>query len=296
MTSEDLVREAQDPATTAGRLAELAQADRATWPAIVFHPQAYDGLLQWLGERGDPAVEAALAARASHVATQQAPAAPASDQHEPTVVIPAGPATSDAGTSEPTSVLPTQPADEPAGGDPKGGGAAAGLSTAAVVALVVLSVLLVGGAAFGATKIFGGGDGDQTTVAASGNATPDTVPTDGTDDQDAPNLPAPSDGGDGASSDFCSELTDIQERSMDVFGGGDGGSPDLADIQRTAQELVRSYEDLGEIAPDAIKGDIEVLSTFLGSMMDPSAGGPAGVEEYAEAAQRIGTYYATNCL
>ncbi|MCL8253226.1 hypothetical protein AERO_17710, partial [Aeromicrobium fastidiosum] len=65
MSSEDLVREAQDPSTAPGRLAELAQADRATWPAIVFNPAAYDGLLQWLGERGDPTVDAALSARAA---------------------------------------------------------------------------------------------------------------------------------------------------------------------------------------------------------------------------------------
>ncbi|MCW2838614.1 MAG: hypothetical protein JWR55_97, partial [Aeromicrobium sp.] len=54
MSSEDLIREAGDPATTPARLAELAAADQATWPAIAGNPAAYDGLLTWLGERNVP--------------------------------------------------------------------------------------------------------------------------------------------------------------------------------------------------------------------------------------------------
>lgn len=129
MSSEDLIREANDPATAPARLAELASADRATWPALAGNPSTYDALLTWLGERNDPGVNAALAARAQAALppvppapAPPAPAAPpaAADQ-TPTVVSPAAP------------VAPAAPAFEaPAQAEP----AAASEPTAAFTAPV----------------------------------------------------------------------------------------------------------------------------------------------------------------
>jgi hypothetical protein len=201
MSSEDLIREAQDPATPPGRLAELAQIDRSTWAAIVFNPAAYDGLLQWLGERGDPTVNAALSARSAAAAAQQPPvaSAPATPPVEPSPVVPTSVAEARAAQPpveeptpsyepEPTAVIPTeQPAspEQPTypaqsgyaaapvtaafGSAPPGGpqqqpattGGGAGRPLGIVIAMVVVIIALLGGAAFGATQVFGGDDDDN---------------------------------------------------------------------------------------------------------------------------------------
>ncbi|HWV27329.1 MAG TPA: hypothetical protein VNZ66_08910 [Aeromicrobium sp.] len=57
------LQEASDPATEPARLADLAHHHPHTRPAIARHPQAYPGLLEWLGSLGDPEVDAALQER-----------------------------------------------------------------------------------------------------------------------------------------------------------------------------------------------------------------------------------------
>ncbi|KAA1378408.1 hypothetical protein ESP62_008605 [Aeromicrobium fastidiosum] len=262
-------------------------------------------------------------------------AEPTSPVAEPTVVIPAEePAPAQAAASEPTSVFSAQPAQPaypaaqpaypaaqplyaeaqpaqtaafgavPPGGDGQppagtpGGGAKKSLPVAAVIALTVLVVLLIGGAAFGATKIFGGDD-DDPPVSAGDNKTTDAPDADDETDEPSDPTPTPSattdaPGGTGSSSEFCTELGNIQTKSLEAFSGG--STPDLSKIQDTARELVEAYDDLGDIAPPEIKSDIEVMSKFLNSMMNPSGGAPTGMDEYIGAAQRIGTYYAQNCL
>ncbi|NLS09267.1 hypothetical protein HGQ17_04450 [Nesterenkonia sp. MY13] len=54
---------AADPSTTAAELHQLAANHPELRPAIAEHPNAYEGLLQWLGGLGDPQVDAALARR-----------------------------------------------------------------------------------------------------------------------------------------------------------------------------------------------------------------------------------------
>jgi hypothetical protein len=372
MSSEDLVREAQDPSTSPARLAELAQADRATWTAIVFNPAAYDGLLQWLGERGDPTVNAALTARAAHAATltpptppappaapapaeaaapvaepvapvepvspvvepvvpvAETPAAPAADEptqvvptdapveaaHEPTVVIPP-----QQPAPEPTAVYPRQPtyptgypaapADAtaafgsvppagtpphaaPVGGDGTGG--RDGKKIAIIAVAVAAVIVLIGGAAFGATKVFGGDDDDKPSISAGDSKTTETPDSDDEPSTAAPSTPAPDDSSGGAAGEFCSEMTDLQQKSMDMLGGTSGSSPDLADLQSKAQEMVKAYDDLEDVAPAEVKGDIEAMSSYLSTMMDPSNAGSGDFNKYMEAAQRLGVYYAKNCI
>ena len=57
------IRLAADPATPAATLAELAASAPAARPYVARHPNAYPGLLEWLGKLGDPAVDQALRER-----------------------------------------------------------------------------------------------------------------------------------------------------------------------------------------------------------------------------------------
>lgn len=54
-----------NPNTDAGTLYRLASTNPELRPLIASHPNAYDGLLEWLGTLGDPAVDAALKLRAA---------------------------------------------------------------------------------------------------------------------------------------------------------------------------------------------------------------------------------------
>lgn len=54
---------AVDPRTSQHELHQLAAARPDLRPALAEHPNAYPGLLQWLGDLGDPAIDAALARR-----------------------------------------------------------------------------------------------------------------------------------------------------------------------------------------------------------------------------------------
>src|ERR1035437_2776041 len=57
-------RVALDPLTTPETLAGIAQARPELRVFVAMNPSAYPGLVQWLARLGDPAVDAALAARA----------------------------------------------------------------------------------------------------------------------------------------------------------------------------------------------------------------------------------------
>jgi len=82
--------QASDPSTPAQVLADIAAQRPDLRPAVAANPSTYPGLLEWLRNLGDPAVDAALAAR---------PAAPAE--------TPATPA------EAPTQVMPTAQAPQP---------------------------------------------------------------------------------------------------------------------------------------------------------------------------------------
>ena len=377
MSSEDLIREAQDPATDPARLAELAQIDRTTWAAIVFNPSAYDGLLQWLGERGDPTVNAALAARASHAATMTQPAAPdappvpqappvvapvaetpvvepeptpepveeqAAAQppvEEPTTYIPAAPTQSvyqpePTHQPEPTTVLPAQPAAPvhptyPAGADypvastaafgsapPAGtehqatatdsGGGGSGRPIAFVIAMVAVIIALIGGAAFGATELFGDDD-DGPDITATDSKTSDAPDSSDQeeDDQDQEEddqiTPSPaeedddSDSGSGASSEFCQAAREGLEATTKLLDDGQGN---LDAIKQTAGELADQYESLGDSAPDDLKDDVQVMQDYFELLSDPPAdiGSKLGeaIPAYTEAASNVGSYYTQNCF
>lgn len=67
---DDLVARAQDPRTPLTTLHSLAQNYPGLRPAIARNPSTYPALLEWLGSLGDPAVDAALAARTAPASGQ----------------------------------------------------------------------------------------------------------------------------------------------------------------------------------------------------------------------------------
>lgn len=62
--SADLHRQAADPGTDLGTLADIATHHPALRATVAANPSTYEGLLDWLGQLGDPTVDAALAIRA----------------------------------------------------------------------------------------------------------------------------------------------------------------------------------------------------------------------------------------
>ncbi len=71
---QDLCNEAEDASTSLERLAELAYQHPETRAAVASNPASYEGLLEWLGSLGDPAVDAALSARADRATATILPA------------------------------------------------------------------------------------------------------------------------------------------------------------------------------------------------------------------------------
>jgi hypothetical protein len=105
--SADLHRQAADPSTDLGTLADIATHHPALRATVAANPSTYEGLLDWLGQLGDPAVDAALAIRAGGapvaapaVSPYAAAAAPAVSPYPAAAVSPTGTWT------EPTRSLP----------------------------------------------------------------------------------------------------------------------------------------------------------------------------------------------
>ncbi|GAA1820535.1 variant leucine-rich repeat-containing protein [Nesterenkonia flava] len=96
---------AADPATPHAELYELAAHHPQLRPIIAGNPNTYEGLLEWLGSLGDPAVDAALAQRGD------AGAEPAADSAEDQPTQAFEPQTPGAETSAP-SAESAQPADD----------------------------------------------------------------------------------------------------------------------------------------------------------------------------------------
>ena len=74
--SPDLITQAADPLTPPAQLATLAHQHAELRPAIAANPAAYEGLLEWLGGLGEPAVDAALAQRKTGKAGSALPPPP----------------------------------------------------------------------------------------------------------------------------------------------------------------------------------------------------------------------------
>jgi protein-disulfide isomerase len=117
MLHDEALRAVQDPAAPPTVLAQVAAEHPDLRPHVSVHPGAYPELLSWLAAWGDPAVDAALAARAQREADAPRFASP----YAPRAV--AGPSEVGQPSAHPASTYPaapgtTYPAPPPAGPQP----------------------------------------------------------------------------------------------------------------------------------------------------------------------------------
>lgn len=145
-------QQAADPGTPPQMLADIAALRADLRPIVAGNPSSYPGLLEWLGSLGEPAVDAALAARATaqHAAPPApsgwAPAPPSTVPHQPTDRWQGQPGQPDqpaqpwqGQAAQPWQGQPAQPYGlQPAGTPPSKSG-----RTALIVVGVVLAVLLL---------------------------------------------------------------------------------------------------------------------------------------------------------
>ncbi len=321
MTNDDLQREAADPHTSAARLHEIAQADRDTWPLIAAHPQAYDGLLEWLGEHGDDTVREAIASRAAAVPppppppgppappappTQESPVQEAPVEEppvaEPTVrleptpnpteVAPAA-ATTPVAAAQPTSPTPAALESDGVGStDATSSGATGSGGTSVARVLLVLGVIaaLVAGGYFGIRALTGDDDSSSPVAGTSASKKSDDK---GGDEAS----------GSGDSEEFCSVMKDLRDSSLSSLDNlnSQGGTPDLDALRKQLDETAAKYEALRKAAPAEIADDVKVLADLMSSSASASSSGGTSPfadfssKEYLDASTKVSQYYYTHC-
>lgn len=272
MASADLIRESQDPTTSATRLAELAQLDRDLWPAIAVHPTAYPALLDWLGQQGDPTVNAVLALRAgSSVATPTTTPPPPPQPTEATTAYTAVPP----GNSQAASPLSATGSDN-------------NKSPWLLAGLVAIALVLIAGAAFGITKAFGGDDDKDEASSSQTVEAPElsAVPTVGVPDTDSEG------DSDSATVAFCEKFKEAQVALR--------GNPSSTPGSATVKAIAEVFGDLQELAPAEIVADIEVMADYFETMSDPSKLDTSTISErvktFTASGKRVSTYYASTCM
>jgi hypothetical protein len=266
-----MIRESQDPSTTGARLAELAQADRSLWPAIAVHPSAYPALLDWLAEQGDPTVDAVLALRSGPVAAAPTPA-------ENTIAF---------ATHHPAPPVSAQAPLAPvsAGRD--------GKNPWLVGGMIVVVLALIGGAAFGATKVFGGDDDKDEATSAQ------TVDAPSDDSSDASEAPEPSEPSDPPTIDSNIPFCEGFKAAQRSIAGAEGDAPGSAAATAKARATGAIIRNIERLAPAEVKSDVGVLADYFEAASDPSTIDPSTinerVEEFGAATKRLSTYYSNNC-
>ncbi len=129
--------QAADPSTAGEVLAAIAGSRPDLRPYVAANPAAYPGLLDWLSQLGDPAVDGALRARAASQPAPQAPtdapaaespyAAPSGDFAAPSAYVPPAAAGGDifsfpaqGDDAQPPYVAQPEPGAQPYGAQPYG--------------------------------------------------------------------------------------------------------------------------------------------------------------------------------
>lgn len=183
---DKLAAQAADPATPLTTLQSLAQDYPALRPAIALNPSTYPALLTWLGDLGDPAVDAALVERRAKAAPPAEPTVTSAVTSQPAAADTAAETVAEPpaeSTSETPSETTAEPAPEAAGenagevasetADEPANDAAAETATPAAAAsqrrntrglmAAVGGALLVAAVAIGVAVGFGGAKGDDGT-------------------------------------------------------------------------------------------------------------------------------------
>lgn len=306
MTNDDLQREAADPRTSAARLHEIAQADRETWPLIAAHPQAYDGLLEWLGEHGDDTVREAIAARAAAVPPPPPPPGPPAPPAPPTQESPVQEAPVEEPpvetVAEPTVPLEPTPAPTALASDGAGSTEATssdatssgGTSVARVLLVLGVIAALVAGGYFGISALTG--DDDSGSPVAGTSASKDSDDKGGDKGGDEAS-------GSGDSDQFCSVMKDLRDSSLSSLDNlnSEGGTPDLDALRQQLDETAAKYEALRKAAPAEIADDVKVLADLMSSSASASSSGGTSPfadfssKEYLDASTKVSQYYYTHC-
>ncbi|KAA1380244.1 variant leucine-rich repeat-containing protein [Aeromicrobium fastidiosum] len=277
MASADMIRESQDPSTTAARLAELAQLDRGLWTSIAVHPAAYPALLEWLGQQGDPTVDAVLELRSGSPATAAAPAGP-----------PPPPADTPSAHVGHASVPPVNNEVSSTHGSAGDGSK----NVWVVGGMIAVVLVLIGGIAFGATKVFGGDDdkdeaSPSQTVDAPKPSAPPTVtrPT-----LDSPTLDSPTLGSPSSSSSlalFCEGFKSL----VSVITA----NPDAKPGSGPVKSMVSILDNVERFAPAEVKSDVGIMATYFRTLSDPNAFDGTPPAELTAAQKRAADYYTANC-
>jgi hypothetical protein len=316
MTNDDLQREAADPRTSAARLHEIAQADRETWPLIAAHPQAYDGLLEWLGEHGDDTVREAIAARAAAVPPPPPPPGPPAPPAPPTQESPVQEAPVEeppvAPVAEPTVPLEPTPAPTALASDGAGSTEATssdttssdatssdatssgGTSVARVLLVLGVIAALVAGGYFGISALTGDDDSGSPVAGTSASKDSDDKGGDRGGDEAS---------GSGDSDQFCSVMKDLRDSSLSSLDNlnSEGGTPDLDALRQQLDETAAKYEALRKAAPAEIADDVKVLADLMSSSASASSSGGTSPfadfssKEYLDASTKVSQYYYTHC-
>jgi len=314
--SSELLREAQDPNTTADRLMQIAQSSRESWEAVAVHPAAYQGLLDWLQQHGDDAVRAAIARRdiahlpppplpptdaAAAAPTTPIPSAPAPTPEQPTTVQPAAPVPS---PEEPTTVQPAAPAApaatttatpaaapaEAAATQTDSGAKGGSANVVRIVCVVIVLAALVAGGWFGVQALTGDDDkNEQNTI--------DVTPLDKSGD-DATGSD------DVASGDFCDLVEQTQDLGLSDIGSLSSGGAGPDELKTKLDKVRDVYRELEDVAPADLKDDVATVGDFfegLGNAYssgtpDPSALSSLDSAEFTRAGARLSQYYAANCM
>jgi hypothetical protein len=278
MASADMIRESQDPSTSGARLAELAQLDRELWTSIAVHPAAYPALLDWLGQQGDPTVDAVLALRSGSSAAAPAPVGPP----PPPAETPAAPASH--ASAPPTSTTSSSTPGSNGGSDAK--------NLWVVCGMVAVVLVLIGGVAFGATKVFGGDDDkDEATPGQTTDAPrPSAPPTVTRPTLDSPTLGSPTLGSPPASSSqalFCEGFKSL----VSIINA----NPDAKPGSGPVKSMVSILDNVERFAPAEVKSDVGIMAAYFRTVSDPNAFDGAPPAELTAAQKRAADYYTANC-
>lgn|GEM_PF-4444396 len=135
LTPVDAAAAVADPRTSRADLFAITEQHPSLWAQIAAHPNAYPGLLEWLGTVGDDNVKSIVAARLSGAEAQPLAAVPAAVPRAPWPPDP--PVRTDS-----TMVAPVLPAVRPVSQAP---GPRSRRSAIAKVAVILVAAMLVGG-------------------------------------------------------------------------------------------------------------------------------------------------------
>ncbi|MFT4299837.1 MAG: hypothetical protein QM597_09410 [Aeromicrobium sp.] len=285
MATDETRAEASNPATAPARLQELT-SDPELWPLIAAHPNAYPGLLTWLGENGGNDVKAAIAGRGNGAAAA-----------EPTAVLPpaapptpAAPMTPPPGAAfpPPGGALPppggaaVPPAGFPAPGAPQGG--SGGSKKGLWITLGIVAFLLIGsGVGVGVWALTKDDDSQQASTDGedkkSSNDDDDEKKSDDDDDEkDSDELD-------------CDGLEDVADAADDL----NMYIPDL-DEESVLTDAVETIEEFEDYDNEEVAEWVDIFLSFADAIEeDPDAIWGDEYLESSQAASDLESFLADEC-